>query len=47
MLKLYLTSGRIKFIGVTTYDEYKKHYFEKIRFNWGGIDEDINGQCTF
>ncbi len=28
LLKPYLTDGRIKFIGATTYDEYKK-YFEK------------------
>lgn len=50
MLKPYLTSGSIKFIGATTYDEYKKHFakskslvrrFQNIDINEPSVEETV------
>ncbi len=51
LLKPYLNEGKIRFIGATTYDEYKKHFekdkalarrFQKIEVKETSIDETIN-----
>ncbi|MBE6049032.1 MAG: AAA family ATPase [Clostridium sp.] len=50
MLKPYLTSGKIRFIGATTYDEFRKHIsknksllrrFQKIDINEPSVQESI------
>jgi len=51
ILKPYLARGRIRFIGATTYEEYRKHFekdralsrrFQKIDINEPSLDESVN-----
>lgn len=50
MLKPYLASGRIRFIGATTYEEYKKHFekskslvrrFQNVEIREPGIEDSV------
>ena len=50
MLKPYLAEGRVRFIGATTYEEYKKHFekskslvrrFQNVEIKEPGVDETV------
>ena len=50
MLKPYLTGGKLRFIGATTYDEYKKHFEQSRsmvrRFQQVRINEPSEEECV-